>query len=50
MIVELSDREMQIILFELKAGLETVNNAIAHDDLFVGEDEELMALIAKLGG
>lgn len=47
--VQLTDRERLAVLFELNMALETVNESLANGDTsFVGEDEMLMLLIAKL--
>lgn len=49
MLVNLTDKERLTILFELHSALEVVNESIAAgEDTFIGEDETLMLLIAKL--
>lgn len=46
--ITLTDREAKALLFELNSALETVETGIKEGGDFIGEDEILLGIIAKL--
>lgn len=49
MLIELTERERLIILFELEGALESINRSLQEGVTdFAGDDESIMLLIAKL--